>query len=40
MLGRRRDVRVTTPAGTDVPFPGPGARWVLEDKGYATGPGR
>ena len=39
MLRRRRDVRVTTPAGTDVTFR-TGARWVLEDNGICNRPGQ
>ncbi|RTZ94337.1 MAG: hypothetical protein DSY41_03670 [Candidatus Poseidoniales archaeon] len=39
MLRRRRDVRVTSPAGTDVKFR-TGARWVLEDNGICNRPGQ
>ena len=39
MLRRRRDVRVTSPAGTDVTFR-TGGRWVLEDNGICNRPGQ
>ena len=39
MLRRRRDVRVTSPAGTDVTFR-TGARGVLEDNGICNRPGQ
>ena len=39
MLRRRRDVRVTTPAGTDVTFR-TGAAGCSRTTAYATGPGR
>ena len=39
LLRRRRDVRVTTEAGTDIRFR-TGARWVLEDNGICNRPGQ
>ena len=39
LLRRRRDVRVTSEAGTDIRFR-TGARWVLEDNGICNRPGQ
>ena len=39
ILRRRRDVRVTSPEGTDVTFR-TGGRWVLEDNGICNRPGQ
>jgi len=39
MLRRRRDVRVTSPTGTDITFR-TGLRWVLEDNGICNRPGQ
>ena len=39
LLRRRRDVKVTSEAGTDITFR-TGARWVLEDNGICNRPGQ